>query len=96
MFRFTREFLRVSRQYARAAFDEEDAALFGPDVAELMSHGVARNLSEGTCQLDAGRPASHDRKLQRSYGVTLHRFALCQLECKQHPPANLQRIFDGL
>ena len=95
-FRLARELLGVRGQNARTAFDQNDAALLGLDLAELVGHGVARDFGESSSQFDAGWAASDDHELQVRGRVALRRLPLRQLESEEDPTADFEGIFDGL
>ena len=96
------KFFGISRQNARAAFDQQDAALLRVDIAELVGHGVARDFGQSSGKFDAGGAASDDDKLQgdplgRRYGALAARLLpLGQFESQQHTAADFERVFNRL
>ena len=85
---------RIRWQDARAALDQNDAALFGFDFAELMRHGVMRNFGEGSCKFYAGWSAADDNELQLARRISLGGVTLRELECEQNAAANFERVFN--
>ena len=94
--RLRREIRRVGRQHAVRALDEHDARVVRVDAAELAAQRVAGDLGEGAGELHAGGAAADHH--EREPGAALHRIglALGALECGEHAPADLERVFQGL
>ena len=53
-----RKLLRIGRQYAGPAIEEQDAGLLGTDGAEIVPQRVARNFCQGARQFHTRGSAS--------------------------------------
>ena len=80
----------------RRAFEDENARRLGPDVAEILTQGLPRNLGQRAGQLDAGCAAADDDEREETALLGRIGFALCGFECQQHPPPHLDRIVERL
>ncbi len=93
---FGGEIRRIGGQHPRAAIEQHHAALGGIDVPEVVTHVELRNVADGAGEFDARGAAADDDEIQRRMPTLLHHLPLGQLEGKQNPAANLDRVFNGL
>ena len=93
---FGREIRRISGEHARAAVEQQHAALGGIDVAKVVAHVELCDVADGAGELDAGGAAADDDEVEGRVPALLEHLALGQLEGQQHAAANLDGVFDGL
>ena len=65
-------------------------------MAKIVGQRFARNLRQGSSQLNTRGTAAYDHKTQRPMTAGHRGFAFRQFVGQQNAAANLQRIFDGL
>jgi len=69
--------------------------VMGVDSAELADQGLPGNFRERACHLDAGGTSANDAEGQPDFAPFWVRFFFGGLECKQHAPADFERILQG-
>ena len=65
-------------------------------MARKSDASEACQLRNGSCHLDAGRPAAYHHEIEKSLPLVRIRLALGALEGKQDAPADVGRVIDGL
>ena len=87
---------RISGQYARTAFEKDDAGAFGIDGVKLIGQNAARNLSQGAGQLDPGRATAHNHEIELHLARAAGRVTFGQLKRQQDAAADFNGVFNGL
>ena len=89
--------LRAHRRHQRArSLDQDHPALAGLDGAKRARQRALGELGDLARQLDAGRPAAHHDEGQPALPFGVIGAHLRGLERSENPPAELQRVVDGL
>src|SRR6202034_4334398 len=83
LFGLAGEFFGIGGQNARAALNEQYAALTRIDIAKLVIQSVARNLRQSSRQFDARRTTSDDYELQPRDAVGADGLSFGQFESQQ-------------
>ena len=91
-----REVFRKGREHSWAGLDEHDSGLARVDGAKVTDQHRASDVGERACELDACRPGADDDESHERSARLFIRLVLRMLERKQHAPANLERILEGL
>lgn len=87
---------RISREYARAAFEQDDARCFGVDCVEFVRQHLAGNFGESPSQFNARWPRTHNDEIQRDMSFALDSLFLGEFEGEKHSAADFESVLDSL
>ena len=89
-------YLPRRREYARAAFQQDDACAFGVNGMEFVGQHFVRDFSERARELNAGWPATDNHEIQLHLAFAICSTAFGEFECQQYAAPDLNRIFHRL
>ena len=80
---------------AWSAFNQKDSGVMGVDPSELADQGLPGNFCECASHLDAGGTSANHAEGRPEFAPFRVGFFFGGLECKQHSPADFERVLQG-